>query len=226
MDDGKMSDWMSRLEALPLSRSDMNSLVMDYLVTEGYKDAAQQFMQDAGVNSTVNFETMSDRIKIREAMDQGKIDIVTQMVNDFDPELLDMKPTLYFHLQQQKLIELIRSKNIEEALLFAQTELAPHGEDHPEVLDELEKTMSLFAFSDPEASPFGELLKPSQKHKVASELNSAILESQNQPTKTNLHTLLKILVWSQDMLSQNKVTFPKMEDISTGKIRHSLNIPT
>ena len=42
-------------------------------------------------------------------MDQGNIDLVTQMVNDFDPELLDMKPTLYFHLQQQKLIELIRS---------------------------------------------------------------------------------------------------------------------
>ena len=52
---------------------------------------------------------MSDRIKIREAMDQGNIDLVTQMINDFDPELLDMKPTLYFHLQQQKLIELIRS---------------------------------------------------------------------------------------------------------------------
>ena len=34
---------------------------------------------------------------------------VTQMVNDFDPELLDTKPLLYFHLQQQKLIELIRS---------------------------------------------------------------------------------------------------------------------
>ena len=52
---------------------------------------------------------MSDRIKIREAMDQGNIDLVTQMINDFDPELLDMKPTLYFNLQQQKLIELIRS---------------------------------------------------------------------------------------------------------------------
>lgn len=226
MDESRLSSWMSRLETLPLSRTDMNSLVMDYLVTEGYKDAAQLFMEEAGVKSSVNLDTMSDRIKIREAMDQGNIDLVTQMVNDFDPELLDMKPTLYFHLQQQKLIELIRSKNIEEALLFAQTELAPHGEEHPEVLTELERTMSLFAFADPETSPFGDLLKPCQKHKVASELNSAILESQNQQTTTNLHTLLKILLWSQDMLSQNKVAFPKMEDISSGKISHSLNLST
>ncbi|XP_063685094.1 glucose-induced degradation protein 8 homolog [Bolinopsis microptera] len=213
--------WMSRLETLPLSRSDMNTLVMDYLVTEGYKDAAQVFMDEAGVQSPINLESMSDRIKIREAMDLGNIDLVTQMINDFDPELLDMKPTLYFHLQQQKLIELIRSKNIEEALLFAQTELAPHGEDHPEVLAELEKTMSLFAFSEPENCPFGDLLKPSQKHKVAGELNSAVLESQNQQTTTNLHTLLKILHWSQDMLTQQKVSYPKMEDISSGIISNS-----
>lgn len=222
MDTGtQVGGWMSRLESLPLSRSDMNTLVMDYLVTEGYKDAAQLFMEEAGIHTPVNLDTMSDRIRIREAMDQGKIDLVTQMVNDFDPELLDLKPTLYFHLQQQKLIELIRSNNVEEALVFAQTELAPQGEDHPEVLSELERTMSLFAFSDPEGSPFGYLLKPSQKHKVAGELNSAILESQNQQTTTNLHTLLKILLWSQDMLSQHKISFPKMEDISSGIISNS-----
>ena len=45
MDDSSASAvWMSRLETLPLSRGDMNTLVMDYLVTEGYKDAAQVFM--------------------------------------------------------------------------------------------------------------------------------------------------------------------------------------
>ena len=68
--------------------------------------------EEAGVQSPINLESMSDRIKIREAMDQGNIDLVTQMINDFDPELLDMKPTLYFHLQQQKLIELIRSSGL------------------------------------------------------------------------------------------------------------------
>ena len=44
---------------------------------------------------------------------------------------------LSFHLQQQQLIELIRSGKIEEALDFAEAFLAPIGEEHPDLLKEL-----------------------------------------------------------------------------------------
>ena len=68
--------------------------------------------------------------------------------------------------QQQHLIELIREKNVEAALEFAQIHLAEQGEDNPEILAELEKTLALLAFEDPENSPFRELLHPSQRQKV------------------------------------------------------------
>jgi hypothetical protein len=45
-------------------------------------------------------------------------------------QILDTNPQLYFHLQQQKLIELIRAGKINEALEFAQEELAPRGEEN------------------------------------------------------------------------------------------------
>jgi hypothetical protein len=45
-------------------------------------------------------------------------------------QILDTNPQLYFHLQQQKLIELIRVGKINEALEFAQEELAPRGEEN------------------------------------------------------------------------------------------------
>ncbi|KAL5227758.1 hypothetical protein ABZP36_016023 [Zizania latifolia] len=45
-------------------------------------------------------------------------------------KILDTNPQLYFHLQQQKLIELIRAGKINEALEFAQEELAPRGEEN------------------------------------------------------------------------------------------------
>ena len=45
-------------------------------------------------------------------------------------QILDTNPELYFHLQQQKLIELIRAGKINEALEFAQEELAPRGEEN------------------------------------------------------------------------------------------------
>ena len=53
---------------------------------------------------------------------------------------------MYFRLQQQKLIEYIRQGRVVEALEFAQDELAPRGEENPEFLVELEKTMALLAF--------------------------------------------------------------------------------
>jgi hypothetical protein len=46
------------------------------------------------------------------------------------PQILDTNPRLYFHLQQQRLIELIRANNINEALDFAREELAPRGEEN------------------------------------------------------------------------------------------------
>jgi hypothetical protein len=45
-------------------------------------------------------------------------------------QILDTNPQLFFHLQQQRLIELIRCGKIEEALEFAQEELAPRGEEN------------------------------------------------------------------------------------------------
>ena len=45
-------------------------------------------------------------------------------------QILDTDPQLFFHLQQQRLIELIRSGDINRALEFAQEELAPRGEEN------------------------------------------------------------------------------------------------
>lgn len=45
-------------------------------------------------------------------------------------QILDTNPQLFFHLQQQRLIELIRNGKVEEALEFAQEELAPRGEEN------------------------------------------------------------------------------------------------
>jgi hypothetical protein len=53
------------------------------------------------------------------------------------PQILENQGELLFHLHQQRLIELIRSGNIEEALAFAAEYLAPAGEEQPRLLEEL-----------------------------------------------------------------------------------------
>lgn len=70
-------------------------------------------------------------------------------------QILDVDPSLHFHLLQQHLIELIRGQHIPEALAFAQNELAPLAEEHPKFLKELEKTMALLAFELPTLVPGG-----------------------------------------------------------------------
>lgn len=51
-------------------------------------------------------------------------------IHDGRMQILDTNPQLFFHLQQQRLIELIRNGKVEEALEFAQEELAPRGEEN------------------------------------------------------------------------------------------------
>lgn len=118
---------------------------------------------------------------------------------------------MFFHLQQQRLIELIRNGSLAEALEFASEEMAPRGEEHPEFLEELEKTMALLAFQDCMDSPVQDLLHPGQRQKTASELNAAILMSQSQEKDPKLPNLLKMLAWSQEQLDE-KMIYPRIED--------------
>lgn len=41
--------WMARLAGFPVSRTEMNSLVMNYLIVEGYHDAAVRFAREANI---------------------------------------------------------------------------------------------------------------------------------------------------------------------------------
>jgi hypothetical protein len=52
-------------------------------------------------------------------------------------QILESHSELFFHLQQQRLIELIRKGSTEEALQFAEENLAAQGEENPKLLEEL-----------------------------------------------------------------------------------------
>lgn len=217
----QMQNWMKELQDFKVDRGEMNKLVMNYLIQEGFKDAAERFRFETGVDPGPQIYLLDDRIKIREAVQNGRIDDAIDLTNDLNPEILDSKPYLYFHLQQQKLIELIREKNTDQALSFAQNVMAELGSENTEFLNELEKTMALLAYEVPESSPFGHLLNSSQRHMVASEVNAAILESQHQETVPKLASVLKLLSWTQNQLDKKHVKYPKMTEIAEGTIKYS-----
>lgn len=203
-------------------KDDLNRLVMDYLVIEGYKDAAQRFSVETGLSPQVDLESIENRMIIRAAIQRGDVEDAIGRVNELDPEILDTNPLLFFHLQQQRLIELIRAGSIPEALRFASEELAPRGEEFPHLLPELEKTMALIAFDLPttdgsaagsnlEAPQYiAELLSPSQKLRTAGELNAAILASQSQGSDPKLPQMLRLMAHGEKLLGlkgPGKVSF-------------------
>ena len=97
---------------------------------------------------------------------------------------------------------------MEEALKFASEQLAERGEESELVLEELERTLALLAFEDPEKSPYGDLLSYSHRQKVRYILNRSLiqvlmtrnlrhtypwlyLEKKKCPSKMTLVTFLK-----------------------------------
>ncbi|XP_015437481.1 PREDICTED: LOW QUALITY PROTEIN: glucose-induced degradation protein 8 homolog [Dufourea novaeangliae] len=184
-------EWVAKLEENShTQRVSMNNLIMNYLVTEGFKEARN-----------------------------GRIQEATDLVNQLHPELLDNDRYLYFHLQQLHLIELIRTGRIEEALQFAQDRLSEAGESDDNILCELERTLALLAFDEPHKSPFSDLLHPTHRQKIASELNAAILKMEHrESTSPRLNNLLKMILWAQDELDKKKVKYPKMTDLGSATI--------
>ncbi|CAJ0841888.1 8475_t:CDS:2 [Entrophospora sp. SA101] len=161
---------------------ELNKLIMNYFVIEGYKDAAEAFSQECGQSPSIDVDSIKDRMNIKNAIQNGNIEEAIEYVNDLNPE----------------------------ASIKFVDELAPLGEENTEFLEELERSMALLAFDNTSTSPVGYLFHTSQRLHTASELNAAILTSQNQQKDPNLPNLLKMLVWAQDELDE-EVTYPKME---------------
>ncbi|KAJ4766795.1 LisH and RanBPM domains containing protein [Rhynchospora pubera] len=213
-------EWERKLKEVKIRKEDMNRLIMNFLVTEGYVDAAEKFRLESGTEPDIDLATITDRMAVKMAVQSGNVQDAIEKINDLNPEILDTNPELYFHLQQQKLIELIRTGKIEEALEFAQDELAPRGEENPAFLEEIEKTVALLAFDDVKNSPYGGLLDMSQRMKTASEVNAAILTSQSHEKDPKLPSLLKMLICAQNQLDE-KAVYPRINELSTAKLEDS-----
>eukprot|EP01114_Cavostelium_apophysatum_P017705 TRINITY_DN5323_c0_g1_i1.p1 TRINITY_DN5323_c0_g1~~TRINITY_DN5323_c0_g1_i1.p1 ORF type:complete len:231 (-),score=57.77 TRINITY_DN5323_c0_g1_i1:45-737(-) len=211
-------EWEKRLADVKISKEDLNKIVMNYLIIEGYKDAAERFQQESGTTPEVDLNTITDRMEIRNSVQSGDIEEAIKRVQVASPDVLSSQGNteLLFHLQQQQLIELIRGGNIQQALAFAQQNLASKAETNPAFLEELERTMGLLAFDLNTQSPFADLLDPAQRLKTATELNAAILTSQNQEKEPKLPTLLKMLKWSQSQTIE-KVKYPKIANFATAE---------
>ena len=188
--------WSSRLGAVSLSKATMNRLVMDYLVVEGHKEAAERFQAESGTHAGLDLETIAERKAVRAAVERGDISAAVERAGQ---HVIESNLPLRFAVLQQRLIELIRTSAVDEAIEFAQAELAPVAEGNVALLAELERTMLLLAYEDPSKSPEAALLGQARRKQTASLLNAAVLANQDQEQEAALPMMLRRLRWAQVM---------------------------
>ena len=90
---------MSRIENGHIDRALMNKLVMNYLVTEGFKEAADKFGTETGIHYPYDSDTLAERIKIRECIESGQMQRAVHLINNLHPDLIDSNRLIAFHLQ-------------------------------------------------------------------------------------------------------------------------------
>ncbi|KAL9113069.1 MAG: hypothetical protein Q9227_002681 [Pyrenula ochraceoflavens] len=110
---------------------------MDYLITEGYPSAARKFAMEANVQPKTDFDSIQERVEIRESIHKGDLQTAIEKINELNPQydlqqplvhallpyyglsnpltspshqkkLLDTDASLHFSLLRLQLIELIR----------------------------------------------------------------------------------------------------------------------
>ena len=66
---------------------DLNTVIMDYLISEGYPSAAQKFAHEANIRPVVDVDAVEERVAIREALHKGNIQVAIEKINELNPQV-------------------------------------------------------------------------------------------------------------------------------------------
>lgn len=77
---------------LTLYFSDLNAVIMDYLISEGYPSAAQKFAHEANIEPALDVDSIQERVEIREAIDSGDIQTAIEKINELNPLVNSTQP--------------------------------------------------------------------------------------------------------------------------------------
>ena len=69
------------------NKEDMDKLVMNFLVLEGYKEGAIKFQQESGIKADIDHGQIDARIEIRKLITDGNIEEAIKEINELNPEV-------------------------------------------------------------------------------------------------------------------------------------------
>ena len=60
---------------------------MNFLVHEGYKEGAEMFTKESGVDAQIDRESIDSRIEVRQRIVNGEIEEAIKLINEINPEV-------------------------------------------------------------------------------------------------------------------------------------------
>ncbi|KAL9234615.1 hypothetical protein vseg_009469 [Gypsophila vaccaria] len=197
------------IENITLPQNVNYDVIRSYLLHYGYKDTLDVFdmannnsvapIAISQANGSVKQESMyslNHRMIIRQLIRSGKMDAVFDKLREWYPQLIqDDKSPVVFLLHCQKFIELVRVKELKDAVEYGRVELAKFfGRQEYEEL--VRECVALLAYEEPAKSPLGYLLGESQRDVVADSVNAMILSTNPNmnDSQSCLHSQLDKLV--------------------------------
>ncbi|KAK9743286.1 hypothetical protein RND81_03G229200 [Saponaria officinalis] len=184
------------IEKITLPQSVSHDIVRSYLLHYGYKDTLDVFdmannnsvapiaiSQENGFVEPDSMYSLKHRMTLRQLIKSGKMDAVFGKLREWYPQIIqDDKSPVVFLLHCQKFIELVRVKELKDAVEYGRVELAKFfGRQEYEEL--VRECVALLAYEEPTKSPLGYLLGDSQREVVADAVNAMILST--NPNSTN-----------------------------------------
>lgn len=113
-------DWANQLQKIQVSKQDLNKLVMNFFLVEGYKEAAEKLREESGTPiSDYDLNLMQPRIEVRQLILQGKIDQAIEKVNSINKDIFKKNSQIMFELKLQKLIEMIKEGEVDDGIKYA-----------------------------------------------------------------------------------------------------------
>lgn len=178
-------------------------LVFDYLQHHGYWETAQVFGEDAlqgkHAISEVIREESSALCNVTEFIMTGDSGRAMEAAEELCYGIFERNTSIAFSLKSQILCEMIQAKRDEEAMKYGRDELMKSCKT-AEDKALLEKVLTLFAYNEPESSPYGYMLGTSYKNELAASLARCLRKELGKREVSTLEDIYRHSSVIQDLL--------------------------
>jgi len=208
-----------------VSEEVQRTLVHSYLLHHCYGETAQALWDAAsgglmtgssametdardgiGENEDSGIAAVNTRLPIIQAVLNGEVATAIGMATELEPEIFTKRRDVLLDLLCLQFVDIVRTGDTQEAIVFAKKELAPFGYGDAGNVERLEECLALLAYTEPESSPVGQYLREEFRTAVADALNGALLQAANLPDRAPLERVVQQLTATRAALAKDGVT--------------------